>query len=507
MQACGTSLVSQSTVGASLSAFLNAFLGARSMMRRTVCYRMPAALLLGFESKPRLVADRPEIRTMTTSRLMVDLFTKRNRTAMSKDKRPTSPVDVRMKGFSQRVCVDEVLRWLDAQVQVDTRASKGAPEIGTRMVEAQTASGMVLATDVTSAINVPPFARCMMDGFAVIAADVQGAAAYSQLVLKIDGRARVGRQPTAVVRPGSTVQVATGAPLPSGADAVIPVEHVELNSDQTISAIGSVAPGQHVGAVGEDIAANSVVLKQGRKLRPQDVGLLASIGVAKVEVQQQPRVRLIVSGNELLPPGSLPEKFQIVDSNSPMLQSLVARDGGQPIYDGIIPDDPDEIRQAMERDADVILVSGGSSVGEEDYAPRIVDQYGELAIHGIAMRPSSPTGMGYFDEKLVILLPGNPVSCLCAYDFFAGRAIRTLAGLNPDWPYRTKRLRLKRKLISAIGRLDYARVQLDGDQVEPLAIGRASVLSSTTRADGFVIIPDDSEGFAEGTEVDVLLYD
>jgi molybdopterin molybdotransferase len=154
----------------------------------------------------------------------------------------------------------------------------------------------------------------------------------------------------------------------------------------------------------------------------------------------------------------------------------------------------------------VVLVSGGSSVGQEDHVPRLLAEAGELAIHGIAMRPSSPTGMGRIGETLVFLLPGNPVSCLCAYDFFAGRAIRALAGRSRDWPYRRVRCRLSRKLVSTVGRVDYARVQVSDEGIEPLAISGAAVLSSTTRADGFVIIPADSEGYAEGAEVVVLLY-
>jgi molybdopterin molybdotransferase len=160
----------------------------------------------------------------------------------------------------------------------------------------------------------------------------------------------------------------------------------------------------------------------------------------------------------------------------------------------------------MRSEADVILVSGGSSVGQEDHVPTLLAEHGELAVHGVAMRPSSPTGMGRLDGRLVFLLPGNPVSCLCAYDFFAGRAIRHLGGRSGDWPYRRVRARLTRKLASVVGRVDYARVRNRGAEAEPLAIGGASVLSSVTRADGFVIIPANSEGYPEGADVEVFLY-
>jgi len=162
---------------------------------------------------------------------------------------------------------------------------------------------------------------------------------------------------------------------------------------------------------------------------------------------------------------------------------------------------------------DIIIVSGGSSVGIEDLAPMLLAKHGELAVHGIAMRPSSPTGMGTLGSRLVFLLPGNPVSALCAYDFFAGRAIRALGGRSKDWPYRAVRGRLTRKISSPIGRVDYARVKVSpsttlgaGVGVEPLSVAGASVLSSTTRADGFVIIEQDSEGYAAGSDVEVWLY-
>jgi molybdopterin molybdotransferase len=173
----------------------------------------------------------------------------------------------------------------------------------------------------------------------------------------------------------------------------------------------------------------------------------------------------------------------------------------------VVPDDCSAILAAMQEDADIVLVSGGSSVGQEDYAPSLLAEHGELAIHGIAMRPSSPTGMGRLGHKLVFLLPGNPVSCLCAYDFFAGRAIRLLAGRTAPWPYRIARLPLRRKLVSQVGRVDYARMRIVENQVEPISVSGASILSSTTVADGFVVVPQDSEGYSAGSEVDVFLYD
>jgi len=286
----------------------------------------------------------------------------------------------------------------------------------------------------------------------------------------------------------------------------VEIEKTEGKTLNSINAIADVSPGKNIGRSGEDIRRGTTILDAGRVLRPQDLGVLSSIGKAVVSVVRRPRVRLVITGNELLPAGSPPSGFQITDANGPMLAALIERDGGDVVFPGLVRDNPDMILKALQTEADVIIVSGGSSVGIEDVAPTLLAQHGELAVHGIAMRPSSPTGLGRIGDRIVFLLPGNPVSSLCAYDFFAGRGIRALGGRSKEWPYRKLTGRLNRKISSPIGRLDYARVKLENGLVEPLAVAGASLLSSTTRADGFVIVGDDSEGFAAGADVDVWLY-
>jgi molybdopterin molybdotransferase len=404
--------------------------------------------------------------------------------------------DVRMRGFASRATVDEALAWLDRHLEA----------LPAETVDLSAARGRVLASEVVSGVNVPSFPRAMMDGFAVQAHDTQGASAYNPLPLGVIGQALPGSGFSGRIERGQAVRIMTGAPLPEGADSVLPAERVEIQDDR-ILAQGEVSPGKHVGTIGEDVQRGAALFQPGRALRPQDIGVLSSIGVGEIQVVRRPHVRLVVTGDELLPAGSKPDGFQISDANSPMLAALVERDGGIAIDAGIIPDNRQDILAALQSDADVVLASGGSSVGQEDHVPTLLAEHGELAIHGIAMRPSSPAGMGTLDERLVFLLPGNPVSCLCAYDFFAGRAIRALGGQGKAWPYPLVRLPLRRKLVSAIGRVDYARVAIVDEEVEPLAISGASILSSTTRADGFVIVPADSEGYAERSAVDVFLYD
>ena len=413
-----------------------------------------------------------------------------------RDSRPKD--DVRMRGFAHRHTVEAALAWLDGQL--------GSRR--TELIHLRTAAGRVLAAPVVSEVDVPGFDRATMDGYAVVAESTEGASSYNRLPLMVVGDSLPGRPFEGSVTVGQGVRIMTGAPLPPGCDAVLPAEWIEgeTGTNTSVSALAAVSPGKNVGRAGEDIVRGTTLLHTGRVLRPQDLGVLSSVGVRDVPVFSRPRVRLVVTGNELLPSGSRPEGYRILDANGPMLAALVERDGGLVDFPGLVPDEPGLILEALQAEADVIIVSGGSSVGIEDLAPTLVAQHGELAIHGIAMRPSSPTGLGRIGERLVFLLPGNPVSCLCAYDFFAGRAIRALGGRNMAWPYQQMRGRLTRKISSPIGRLDYARVQVAGGAVEPLAVGSASVLSSTMRADGFVIVPDDSEGFAPGTDVEVWLY-
>jgi molybdopterin molybdotransferase len=401
-----------------------------------------------------------------------------------------------MLGFSQRHTVQAALEWLDAQLRV----------LEAETVPLRAAAGRVLAAPVVSTIDVPGFDRATMDGYAVVADATEGATPYNRIALTVVGDAMPGLPYAHAMAAGDAVRIMTGAPVPAGADSVLPAEFVEPHGSSIIHAISSVSPGKNIGARGEDIVAGTVLLQAGRALRPQDVGVISSIGVHDVAVVRRPTVRLVITGNELLPAGTPPHGFQITDSNGPMLTALAERDGASVDFPGLVRDDAAAILEGLQTVADVVIVSGGSSVGIEDLAPMLVAAHGELAVHGVAMRPSSPTGMGRIGDRLVFLLPGNPVSALCAYDFFAGRAIRALGGRAKEWPYRSTRGTLIRKISSPIGRLDYARVRLDGDNVEPLSISGASVLSSTTRADGFVIVADDSEGYAAGTDVHVWLY-
>jgi molybdopterin molybdotransferase len=414
---------------------------------------------------------------------------------MSEDARPSR--DVRMHGFRQRSEVPAVLSWID----------RHAARLGDETVALDDAIDRILATEVIAPLDVPAFDRAAMDGYALRGADTAGASEYNPLALPVLGQALPGQPFAGPVRANAAVRIMTGAPMPEGLDAVLPAEYASEAAGKIEIAL-PVAPGQHVGRCGEDLQAGAPVLGPGRRLRPQDIGVLASMGLAQVNVVRRPGVRVLATGNEVVAPGTPKSRYQVYDANSSMLRGLIARDGGVLEKHYRLGDDPGKIRAALlAPGADVILVSGGSSVGAEDHAPRLLAEAGELAIHGVAMRPSSPAGVGRIGEVPVFLLPGNPVSCLCAYDFFAGRAIRLRGGRKPEWPHATRRGVVARKIVSAVGRVDYCRVRLVDGRIEPIATSGAAILSSTVRADGFVIVPAESEGYGPDAEVSVYLYD
>lgn len=407
--------------------------------------------------------------------------------------------DVRMRGFAERADVSEVDAFLQGEVS----------PLAAEDVDLLVSPGRVLAEKVTSQVDVPGFPRSAMDGYAVRGEETFGASEAAPISFELIGTSLPGNAFAGSVAESQAVRIMTGAPIPPGADSVVMAEVCQEKADGArVEVAEAVAPLKNVGAVGEDIRSGTVVLEAGRRLRAQDSGLLSSIGRARVKCVSRPRVRLVVTGDELLPAGSVPAGVQIVDSNSVMLGALVARDGGELLPFEILPDQPERIREAMADDrADVVLVSGGSSVGQEDHAPRLLGELGHLDYHGISMRPSSPTGVGRIGSAFVFLLPGNPVSCLAAYEFFAGPTLRQFGGRPRAWPHRRLRIPLARKIASAIGRTDYVRVAIDAGRAHPLATSGASILSSTVRAAGAVIVPRGHEGMAEGQEVEVLLYD
>ncbi len=408
-----------------------------------------------------------------------------------------------MTGFSERAVVSDVLEFLRQQTE----------PLGSELVPVGQLSGRVLSHPIDAPIDVPSFDRSAMDGYAVQAAATHGASLYNPLAFSIVGESFPGAGFSGSIEPSTAIRIMTGAPVPDTATCVVPAEHAN-ETDGRVEITRPVSEGRHIGRRGEDVSIGQRLLESGRQLRPQDVALIGSLGLDRAEVYRQPIVRLLITGDELVAPGEVRRDAQIFESNSLMLAALVQRDGGlletaPPVE--FVADQRLAISEMLSRPkADIILVSGGSSVGSEDHAPTLVAELGDLAFHGVAIRPSSPSGIGRVGSALVFLLPGNPVSCLCAYDVFAGMVIRKLGGLATEWPYRPIDGVLAERIASDIGRLDYCRVAIDDSSppnISPLAISGASILSSTTRADGFVMVPADLEGYSAGSEIQAWQYD
>ncbi len=405
--------------------------------------------------------------------------------------------DVRMKGFRNRTEVSAFQALIRERIV----------PVGSEEIPLAEAGARVLAEPVISPVNVPAFPRSAMDGYALKSEETFGADTYNPLTFKVVGEITPGARFQGSVEAGQAVRIMTGAPIPEGADAVLMAEYTS-EANGIMTATDAVAPKKNVGNIGEDIKAGDRVFEPGRWVRAQDLGILASIGAARVKAYKRPVVSMLITGNELLKPGEMPEGPKIVDSNSIMLNMMIERDGAVVGEIRHLPDDRELIRDSLlHAPGELIITTGGTSVGVEDHAPMLVEEEGELLVHGVAMRPSAPTGFGIAGGRPVFLLPGNPVSCLAAYDFFVGLAIRLMGKQSEAWPYRPANYPLKERISSQIGRVDYARVKLVDGEALLLATSGASILSTTSQADGFVVVGQDSEGMAAGDTARVWLYE
>ncbi|MEW5762560.1 MAG: gephyrin-like molybdotransferase Glp [Bacillota bacterium] len=370
------------------------------------------------------------------------------------------------------------------------------------------ALGLAVARDILAPEDVPGFDRSTMDGFAVRASDTFGASEGLPAYLEVVGEVRMGEAPATALSPGQACRIATGGMLPAGADAVVMVEHTETVDERTVGVTRPVAPGENTVRRGDDIRAGEVLFAAGHRLRPQDVGLLAAAGVAEVPVLAPPRVGIITTGDEIVPVEQTPGPGQVRDVNSYTNAGLVAACGGVPVRYGIVRDDFDALYTAASRalaETDMVVVSGGSSVGTRDMTARVIDALGEPGVlfHGLAVRPGKPTIGAVVAGKPVIGLPGHPVSAMVVFDLI----VRPL--INPGERRLAVRARVSRQLRSAPGREDYVRVRLrreNGELVAEPILGKSGLIATMARADGLAVISLDSGGVEAGECVDVLLF-
>jgi len=390
--------------------------------------------------------------------------------------------------------------------------------VGTEEVDLAAAVGRVLAGPVSAPEDVPGFLRATMDGYAVAARDTFGASVGAPQYLEIKGEVPMGAAPARSVAPGEVLRVPTGGMLPAGADAVVMVEYTAEHPDLTLEVRRAVAPGENVLTPGEDVGAGELLFAAGTRLRPQDIGLLAALGIARLTTYQKPRVVILSSGDEIVPIDQQPALGQVRDANAYLAAAQVQQWGGIPFLKGIIPDDFGTLRAALAAalgEADLILISGGSSVGVRDLTLAAIQDLpgAEVLVHGVAIRPGKPTilaAVGESGPQPLLGLPGHPASAAVVMEVIGRPLLEHLSGLRPQAPWgRTVIAALSRNLAGASGREDYVRVRLrpeDGTLWADPVLGPSGLLSPLVNSDGLVMIPLGVEGLFKGEQVVVQLF-
>jgi len=376
-------------------------------------------------------------------------------------------------------------------------------------VPAAPALGVVPARDVTAGEPLPGWARATVDGYAVRAADTYAAAETLPAFLEVTGAVRMGEVPPGEVGAGAAMAIPTGGLLPRGADAVVMVEHTTEPMPGHVELLRGVAPGEGVLQPGEEAATGDLLAPAGRPLRAADLGLLAAAGVTELEAFAPPRVGIVSTGDEVVPPATAkPAPGQVRDACAPALAGLVREAGGEPVLRGIVPDDADALErvlaEAVGRD-DVVAVSAGSSVGARDLTATVVGRLGEVVCHGLALKPGKPTLLADCDGVPLIGLPGNPRSALVVFRLVGIPLVRTVGGMTAPPPPALVRAELSRDVPSAAGRLDIVQVTVR-DGVATPRFGSSALLGPMVGADGWIRVPEPATGLGGGTVVDVELY-
>jgi molybdenum cofactor synthesis domain-containing protein len=393
---------------------------------------------------------------------------------------------------------------LDQALQIIQRAARPVEGIEQRPIGE--ASGRVIARNVIADHDVPPFSRAAMDGYAVRAEDTRQASRYQPRTLTQIDQVFTGQVSSSRVGAGQCIEIATGAPLPDGADAVVMVEETDRSEDLTISIFNSVEPGQNVGRKGADISNGQVVLATGDLVGPSRVGALAAMGVAHIDVFVRPRVAILSTGNEIVEPGQSRQDGQIYDINKYTLSAVVGEHGGIPVTFPAAPDNLPDLRRALDAclAEDVVVFSGGSSVGERDLVLDVMRERGEVLFHGIAVKPGKPTAFGLVAGKPVLGMPGYPTSCLSNAYLLLVPLLRSIAHLPPH-RLRTVTVPLGQRVISPTGRHQFFTVRLTNGIAMP-AFKASGDITSMSQADGYFEIAADTDVVEKGTIVDVKLF-
>ncbi len=373
------------------------------------------------------------------------------------------------------------------------------------------AYGCVLARDVVADTDIPAFASSAMDGFAVRSSEVVGATPTAPVELRVAGRALIGRRPEGTVGGGEAIRIATGAPVPAGADTIVPIEDCELVGEN-VRILAGPPEGRHIRPAGEDAKANEPLVAAGRRLQAPELGLLATAGVSHPLVRPRPRVVVLSTGDELIPPTQTPEFGQIRDSNAYTLFAALREAGAVPMLAGIIRDDVDALKETVLShlvQADAFVSSGGVSVGERDVVKAAFFRRGELDFYKVAMQPGMPQGFGTIEGKPYFGLPGNPVSVFVSFEVFIRPALMKMMGrrnlLRPEVT-----ARLEEPVTGPRGKTQFARVRVkrtrDGWVAHPTGGRGSNLIATVARANGLAVVPAGVETAEAGSEVRVMLF-
>jgi molybdopterin molybdotransferase len=390
---------------------------------------------------------------------------------------------------------------------------KKFPQVQTEEIPLVQTVARILAEDIVADVDLPDFPRAIVDGYALQGASTFGASEGNPAFLTVTGSIAMGESPEISIGPGEAVRIATGGMLPQGANSVVMIEHTEAIDDATIEVYRSVAPGQNMIAIGEDIKNKSRMLTQGQTIRPQEAGLLAALGKQKVTVFQKPVIGIISTGDEIIPITEAPTPGQIRDINTYTLMGLIHEAGAQALSFGIVRDDFETLfekcKQALDQ-CDMILISGGSSVGARDFTVDVLSalQDAKILVHGISISPGKPTILAKVQNKAVWGMPGLVVSSMIVFSRVVKPFVEHFSGQTrkPEKEHRIN-ARLSRNLASTQGRVDFIRVRLrreDGQLWADPVLGKSGLISTMVLADGLLEIDINTEGLDKGTEVEVI---
>lgn len=376
------------------------------------------------------------------------------------------------------------------------------------------ACNRVLAEDITATLDIPPFNRSTVDGYAIKAEDTFGADENKPARLKLCGTANVGEPTKTAVTRGTTVEIVTGAPTPEGADAVVMVEHTE-RKDNDLYVYGAVAKDENIMKAGADIKKGEKVLKTGQLLGSREIGVLAALGMAKAKFYRIPHVAVLSTGAEITEPGRRLPPGKIYDINAYSLSAAVLESGGKPVYLGVFPDDMAELQKTLKQaltSADMVVTSGGVSIGPKDVMPQALDSLGKpgVIVCGIAIKPGKPTTVALIDKKLVFSLPGHPTSALLVFHLLARPIIKCMAGMKAEKKLRVKAF-MAMRMFPAKGRRTFIMVRLKRDKsnrlvAEPVPTGLSGAITTLAKADGFVEIAENQQYIDVNEEVAVHLF-